>query len=63
MYMGGMKSFTKNGTGIILHDNGASVVCSHYNDFKHGHHVIYQENCLMSIIYEKNKISEAAVRM
>lgn len=49
--MGGMKSFTKNGTGIILHDSGASIVCSHYNDFKHGHHIVHRENCLMSLLY------------
>jgi hypothetical protein len=41
MYMGGMNSFQKNGMGILLYDNGSSVICNHKNDFKHGHHIIY----------------------
>jgi hypothetical protein len=57
MYMGGMKSFTKNGYGIIIHDNGGSAICSYYNDFKHGHNIVYYENCLMSVLYDKNKVS------
>lgn len=63
MYMGGMKSFQRNGYGVIIHDNGASVFCSHYNDFKHGHNITYYENCIMSIIYEKSKIVESVVRI
>lgn len=55
--MGGMKSFQKNGKGLILHDNGASSVCNHYNDFKDGHNITYADNCLMSIIYDRNRIS------
>jgi hypothetical protein len=51
MYMGGMKSFHRNGEGIIIHDNGSSVVCSYYNDFKHGHNISYSENCIMSMLY------------
>jgi hypothetical protein len=62
MYMGGMNSFQKNGLGILIHDNGSSVICTHKNDFKHGHHIIYSENCLMSIIYNKNKIIESVMR-
>lgn len=57
MYMGGMKSFHRNGEGIIIHDNGTSVVCSHYNDFKHGHNIAYLDNCIMSMFYEKNKLT------
>lgn len=55
--MGGMKSFHRNGEGIIIHDNGTSVVCSHYNDFKHGHNIAYLDNCIMSMFYEKNKLT------
>lgn len=63
MYMGGMKSFNKHGRGILIHDNGASVVCNYYNDFKHGHNIVYYENCMMSIIYEKNKVNESVIRL
>lgn len=41
MYMGGMKSFHRNGYGIIIHDNGSSSICSHYHDFKHGHNIVF----------------------
>jgi hypothetical protein len=41
MYMGGMKSFEKHGLGILLHDDGYSVVCNHHNDLKHGHQIVY----------------------
>lgn len=60
--MGGMKSFQKNGKGILIHDNGTSVVCSYYNDFKDGHNILYTENCLMSIFYERNRMSECVFR-
>ena len=56
MYMGGMKTFTKNGYGIIIHDNGGSAICNYYNDLKHGHNIVYYENCLMSVLYDKNKV-------
>jgi hypothetical protein len=54
--MGGMKTFTKNGYGIIIHDNGGSAICNYYNDLKHGHNIVYYENCLMSVLYDKNKV-------
>lgn len=57
MYMGGMKSFHRNGEGLIIHDDGSSTVCSYYNDFKHGHNITFSENCIMSMIYDKNKLS------
>ncbi len=42
MYMGGMKSFKKNGRGIAIHDDGTSIVTCYLNDFKHGHNIYYR---------------------
>ena len=63
MYMGGIKAFQKNGRGILIHDNGVSSITSHQNDMKHGHNVIFMENCVMSIQYIKNKVSECMLRV
>lgn len=60
--MGGMKSFHRNGEGLIIHDNGSSTVCSYYNDFRHGHNITFMENCIMSMVYDKNRLLECMVR-
>jgi hypothetical protein len=62
MYMGGIKSFKKEGRGIILHDNGICILTSYYNDLLHGHNIYFDRYCLLSAIYSKNKIVEAAFR-
>jgi hypothetical protein len=48
MYMGGIKTFKKEGKGILLHDNGTSVISSYYNDLLHGHNIFYMQHCLLS---------------
>lgn len=48
MYMGGVKNFRKDGKGILIHDNGLSVVCQHFNDLMHGHNIFYSQHCLLS---------------
>jgi len=57
MYMGGIKSYKKEGRGIILHDNGVSMLTSHYNDLLHGHNVLFDNCCLLSAVFNKNKIT------
>ena len=57
MYMGGIKTFQKHGKGILVHDEGASILTSYHLDMKHGHNIVFMENCVMSIEYIKNKIS------
>lgn len=56
MYMGGIKSFKKEGRGIILHDNGICIITSYFNDLLHGHNIYFDNYCLLSTIYSKNKI-------
>lgn len=63
MYMGGIKAFQKHGKGIMVHDCGASILTSYHHDMRHGHNVVFMENCLLSIEYVKNKISECVIRV
>jgi hypothetical protein len=62
MYMGGIKSFQKNGRGIILHDNGTNGITSYYNDLLHGHNIFFTNYCFLSGEYNKNKLTEAVYR-
>lgn len=63
MYMGGIKSFQKHGRGIIIHDNGASVISEYHNDMKNGHNIVIYEHCVLSIFYNKNRVQELAMRI
>lgn len=62
MYMGGVKSFKKEGKGILLHDNGISLLSSYYNDLLHGHNIFFSQHCLVSADFVKNKLVEAVYR-
>lgn len=62
MYMGGIKSFKKDGRGILLHDNGQSVITSYSNDLLHGHNIFFDNYALLSANYNKNKLVELAYR-
>ena len=62
MYMGGVKNFRKEGRGILVHDNGLSVVCSHLNDHMHGHNIFFAQHCLLSAEFNKGKVLEAVYR-
>ncbi len=62
MYMGGIKSFKKDGKGILIHDNGLSVVTSYLNDLMHGHNIFFSQHCLLSAEYVKGKMVEAVYR-
>lgn len=57
MYMGGIKSFKKDGRGILLHDDGVSAITSYYNDLLHGHNIFFDNYGLLSAIYNKNKLT------
>lgn len=55
MYMGGIKSFKKDGRGILLHDNGVSLISSYSNDLLHGHNIFFSTDSLVSAYFTKNK--------
>ena len=61
--MGGIKAFQKHGKGILIHDRGASILTSYHHDMRHGHNVVFMENCVLSMQYVKNKISECVIRV
>jgi len=48
MYMGPVKNFKKEGKGILIHDNGTSLLCSHLSDLLHGHNILFSSHCLVS---------------
>jgi hypothetical protein len=48
MYMGWIKSFKKDGKGILLHDGGLSILSSYFNDQMHGHNIFFAQHCLLS---------------
>ena len=62
MYMGGIKTFQKHGSGILLHDKGMCVISNYYNDFLHGHNIFFMNRCLISSEWNKNKLVEAVYR-
>lgn len=55
-YMGGIKSFKKEGKGILLHDNGVCALTSYHNDLPHGHNIYIDRQSLLSVNFYKNKI-------
>lgn len=57
IYMGGIKSFQRHGRGIVLHDDGSSIISEYHYDLRHGHNIIIKEHCILSIIYNKNRLS------
>jgi hypothetical protein len=62
MYMGGIKSFKKDGKGILIHDCGLSVVTNYMNDLMHGHNIFFAQHCLLSAEYVKGRIADAVYR-
>lgn len=60
--MGGIKSFKKDGKGILIHDCGLSVVTTYLNDLMHGHNIFFSQHCLLSAEYVKGKIVDAVYR-
>jgi hypothetical protein len=54
--MGGIKSFKKEGKGILLHDSGLSILSSYANDQMHGHNIFFAQHCLLSAEFLKGKL-------
>ena len=60
--MGGMTSYKKNGSGIMLIDEGTSMITEYCFDNMVGHNIIFRENCIMSVLILKNNVTEVAIR-
>jgi hypothetical protein len=55
--MGEAKNFQKHGTGMIVHDNGTSVLSNYHHDVLHGMNlIIYKDGNLASTKYNKDKL-------
>jgi hypothetical protein len=62
IYMGDMTSYKRNGTGIILTDDGTSAIVDYCYDTPTGHNVFFKENAIASTFIPKTGIEEIALR-
>lgn len=53
-YMGGMTSYKRSGQGILLLDDGSSIISEYCFDSLTGHNIIFRENCMISALLFKN---------
>ena len=63
MFMGSVDCFQKHGFGLMLHDNGTSMLSSCYKDMLNGDNVAYFSNGAgLSARYCKDKLTELLYR-
>lgn len=62
IYMGGVTSYKRNGQGIMLLDDGTSIISEYCFDSMTGHNVIFRENCIISVLFLKNGMYEVVLR-
>ncbi len=53
LYMGDMISYKRNGTGIIVTDEGTSAIVDYCYDSMVGHNVFFKENAMASMLHLK----------
>lgn len=61
-YMGGMSGFKRHGRGILLHDDGSSVITEYLHDTPAGHNIIFRENSITSLLYCNSQELEVAYK-
>lgn len=54
VYMGGMSGYKKHGKGIMLHDDGSSVITEYLHDTITGHNIIFRDNSITSIVFSSS---------
>lgn len=62
IYMGAMVSYKRNGKGMMLLDDGTSIVSEYCFDTMTGHNVIFRDNWMMSVLFLKNQMFEIVMR-
>ena len=63
MYMGQVQNFQRHGSGMVLHDNGTTILSSYYQDMLHGDNLVFFANgACMSARYNKDRLEEAFYR-
>ena len=60
--MGGMISYKRNGQGILLLDDGTSILTDYCYDKMVGHNVIYSKNAIISVLFIKGSLYEMVSR-
>jgi hypothetical protein len=61
--MGSMLSSEKHGKGLLLHDDGATVVTEYHHDAPSGHNVIFRDNSITSILFRTHLDYEIAYKV
>lgn len=61
--MGGMVSHSKQGKGLLLHDDGSTVVSEYQNDTPSGHNIIFRDNSIASILFRNGADYEIAYKI
>jgi hypothetical protein len=62
IYMGGMVSYKRNGSGILLMDEGTSAITEYCYDSLSGQNIYFRENTIISVIQIKKGSYEVAIR-
>lgn len=61
--MGDMLSSSKHGKGLLLHDDGATVVSEYSHDAPTGHNIIFRDNSITSILFRNALDYEIAYKV
>jgi hypothetical protein len=61
--MGDMLSSSKHGKGLLLHDDGATVVSEYSHDTPTGHNIIFRDNSITSILFRNALDYEIAYKV
>jgi hypothetical protein len=62
VYMGDMISYKRSGQGLLLLDDGTSMVTDYRYDSMVGHNVIYGKNAMTSVLFVKGSLYEMVSR-
>jgi len=62
VYMGGMISYKRNGQGVLLLDDGTSVLTDYCYDTMVGHNIIFGRNAIISVLFVKGSLYEIVYR-
>lgn len=60
--MGGTSSYKRNGNGILLIDDGTSVISEYCFDSMSGHNIVFRDNSIISVLFLKKNMYEIVIR-
>lgn len=62
IFMGDMTSYKRNGTGVMLTDDGTSAIMDYCYDTPTGHNIFFRNNAIASSLIPKAGSEEIALR-